>query len=769
MTLSESPSASIKNQLLPHIDGLNDRQREAVQCLDGPVLVLAGAGTGKTRALTSRIIHLIYMRRANPWEILAVTFTNKAAREMRERVGLFLGDATEQLRWLGTFHSICARILRQHAEFAGLNPNFTILDKQDQLTLLKQLIDAEKIDIARYTPRAIAALIDRWKNRGWNCACVPKDEVDAFDGIGIRLYSGYQERLKTLNAVDFGDLILKVVDIFKGNPDVLSSYQRRFKYINVDEYQDTNTVQYLWLRLLTQEHDNICCVGDDDQSIYGWRGADVQNILRFQDHFRNARVFKLEQNYRSTGHILGAANGLIAHNANRLGKSLWTNVPPGGPVRVHGHFSGEEEAIWIGDEIESLIQYGVEDRKYEPNEIAILVRASFLTRVLEDRFLLIGMPYKVVGGLRFYERKEIKDAIAFFRLAISRADSLAFERVANVPKRGVGPKAMQTIQKTAFEFGISLPDAVERLLRVGKLKNPAAAGLQAFMNRLANWSQLIGNPDKSAADVAMQILDESGMTAALKKEKTIEAESRLENLKELVTVLREFENLQGFVEHISLMSDNEGDDDEAKISIMTMHAAKGLEFPVVFLPGWEEEIFPSKRALDEAGSRAIFSLEEERRLAYVGITRAMEICAISHASQRVVFGRSTIREESRFVRELPAPHVESLTPPALYGPLSSYMDADGALFEDGPSYRAPGYARMVENLAQIRDKKAGRGAGASVGLISDYKPGDRVYHSKFGSGKIIGVNGDKCSVHFDDDQFKNILTSYLSSGEKRGS
>ncbi|MDE0110993.1 MAG: UvrD-helicase domain-containing protein, partial [Albidovulum sp.] len=514
MTLSESPSASIKNQLLPHIDGLNDRQREAVQCLDGPVLVLAGAGTGKTRALTSRIIHLIYMRRANPWEILAVTFTNKAAREMRERVGLFLGDATEQLRWLGTFHSICARILRQHAEFAGLNPNFTILDKQDQLTLLKQLIDAEKIDIARYTPRAIAALIDRWKNRGWNCACVPKDEVDAFDGIGIRLYSGYQERLKTLNAVDFGDLILKVVDIFKGNPDVLSSYQRRFKYINVDEYQDTNTVQYLWLRLLTQEHDNICCVGDDDQSIYGWRGADVQNILRFQDHFRNARVFKLEQNYRSTGHILGAANGLIAHNANRLGKSLWTNVPPGGPVRVHGHFSGEEEAIWIGDEIESLIQYGVEDRKYEPNEIAILVRASFLTRVLEDRFLLIGMPYKVVGGLRFYERKEIKDAIAFFRLAISRADSLAFERVANVPKRGVGPKAMQTIQKTAFEFGISLPDAVERLLREGKLKNPAAAGLQAFMNRLANWSQLIGNPDKSAADVAMQILDESGMTAA---------------------------------------------------------------------------------------------------------------------------------------------------------------------------------------------------------------------------------------------------------------
>ena len=765
MTVSESPSASSKPKTLPHLAGLNIRQREAVECLDGPVLMLAGAGTGKTRALTSRIIHLIYMRRANPWDILAVTFTNKAAREMRERVGVFLGQATEQLRWLGTFHSICARILRRNAELAGLTPNFTILDKQDQLTLLKQLIDAEDIDISRYPPRAIAALIDRWKNRGWNAGGVPKNEIFAFDGIGIDLYKGYQERLTTLNAVDFGDLLLKVVDIFKSNPDVLAAYQRRFKFINVDEYQDTNTVQYLWLRLLTQTHSNICCVGDDDQSIYGWRGADVQNILRFQEHFPSARVFKLEQNYRSTGHILGTANGLIARNANRLGKSLWTNVPQGRRVRVYGHYSGTEEAIWIGDEIESMRQFGVDGRRFEPSEIAILVRASFLTRVIEDRFLLIGMPYKVVGGQRFYERKEIKDAIAYFRLAVSRSDSLAFERIANVPKRGVGPKAMQTIQKAARENGITLPGAVERLLREGKLRNPAAAGLRTLMSRLENWSLQIRSSEISATDIAKIILDESGMTAALKSEKSVEAESRLENLKELVTVLGEYDDLQGFVEHISLMSDNDGDDDADKVSIMTLHAAKGLEFPVIFLPAWEDEIFPSKRSLDEAGRRAKFALEEERRLAYVGITRAMEICSISHALQREIFGRTALREESIFVRELPETHIETLTPPALYGPLSNILDGESEVFEEHSSYQAPGYARMVENLAEARNKSAMREIRPSAGPQSDYRPGDRVYHAKFGRGKVIGVNGDKCSVHFDGDQFKNILTSFLSASD----
>ena len=765
MDNSNAPHASSEPQPLPHLAGLNSSQREAVECLDGPALVLAGAGTGKTRALTSRIIHLLFKRRANPWEILAVTFTNKAAREMRERVGVYLGDATEQMRWLGTFHSICARILRHHAEHAGLTPEFTILDKQDQLGLLKQLFTADDIDVAKYPPRAILALIDRWKNRGWNVGSVPISEAQAYDGIGVGLYKAYQERLNTLNAVDFGDLILKVVDILKRKPDVLAEYQRRFKYINVDEYQDTNAVQYLWLRLLTQSHSNICCVGDDDQSIYGWRGADVQNILRFQEHFPGAKVFRLEQNYRSTGHILGTANGLIERNANRLGKSLWTNVPQGSPVRVRGHYSGEEEAVWLGDEIESMLSTGVDGRKFVPGEIAILVRASFLTRGIEERLLLIGMPYKVVGGQRFYERKEIKDAIAYFRLAISKSDSLAFERVANVPKRGVGPKAMQTIQKEAFEYGISLADAAEKLLREGKLKNPAAAGLQILMSRLENWSFEIRNSNSSAADIAKQILDESGMTGALKKEKTIEADGRLENLKELVTGLGDFDNMQGFIEHISLISDNEGEDDEAKVSIMTLHAAKGLEFPVVFLPAWEEEIFPSKRSLDEAGSLAVFALEEERRLAYVGITRAMEICLISHASQRQIYGRSTFRDESRFLRELPEPHVEWFTPSALYGPVSKFSAAQSQVIDDNESYQSPGYLRMVENLPRTRNKPALRGTRTGAIRNVDYKAGDRVFHAKFGQGRIMGVNGDKCSVHFDNEQIVNVLASYLSESE----
>ncbi len=764
MTVSISPSESFETDTLPHLAGLNGPQREAVECLDGPVLMLAGAGTGKTRTLTSRIVHLLYRQKAFPWEILAVTFTNKAAREMRGRVGAFLGDSSEQLRWMGTFHSICARILRRHAELAGLTPEFTILDKQDQQRLLKQLIDAEGLDNSKYPPRVIAAIIDGWKNRGWSFESVPIRENHEFKGLGIKLYRDYQGRLETLNAVDFGDLILKVVEVLKNNPDILEEYQNRFKYINVDEYQDTNTVQYLWLRLLTQAHANICCVGDDDQSIYGWRGADIQNILRFQEHFPNAKVFKLEQNYRSTGNILGAANGLIARNANRLGKSLWTNVPQGQPVRIYGHFSGKDEAVWIGDEIESMLRIGVDGRKFQPSEIAILVRASFLTRVIEDRFLLIGLPYNIVGGLRFYQRKEIKDAVAYFRLALSKSDSMAFERIANVPKRGVGPKAMQIIKKTAFENGISLPEAVESILREGKLRNPAAQNLRILLMRLSVWSAVVRDSGVSATDAAMQILDESGMTAALQEENTLEAESRLENLKELVTVIADFDNLTSFVEHISLMSDNEIEEDKTKVSIMTIHAAKGLEFPVIFLPGWEEEIFPSKRSLEASARFADLALEEERRLAYVGITRAKEICSISFASHREIYGRLEYRSESRFLRELPRAHVDMRSPSALHAPIFDFGNSASEDSIGGETFRAPGYLRMVEKLGRKQNSGI-RLPKSAESRRGPYKAGDLVVHSRFGRGKVLGVNGDKCSVQFDGNNFKNVLASYLSVGD----
>src|SRR6056297_3017026 len=649
---------------MPYLDDLNPEQRAAVEALEGPVLMLAGAGTGKTKALTTRIVHLLNTGKARPNEILAVTFTNKAAREMKERVSRLMGQPVEGMPWLGTFHAICVKLLRRHAELAGLTSNFTILDKDDQLRLLKQLVQAANIDDKRWPARMLAGIIDNWKNRALTPDNLPASEAAAYDGHGPALYRQYQTRLRELNAVDFGDLLLHVVTIFQKHDDVLAQYQRWFKYILVDEYQDTNVAQYLWLRLLAGGHRNICCVGDDDQSIYGWRGAEVGNILRFEKDFPGAAVIRLEQNYRSTPHLLAAAGGVIAGNRDRLGKELWTQAEAGEKVRLIGHWDGEEEARWIGEEVESMQRGTRGMRAFGLDDMAILVRASHQMRAFEDRFLTIGLPYRVIGGPRFYERMEIRDAMAYFRLITSPSDDLAFERIVNTPKRGLGDKAQQTIQRIARDNGVSLVDGAALAVEQGAIKGKGAAALGKLVVDLSRWGRMTGDADLSHMELAEIILDESGYTEMWQNDKTPEAPGRLENLKELVKALEQFENLGGFLEHVSLIMDNDSEDAEQKVSIMTLHAAKGLEFPVVFLPGWEDGLFPSQRSMDESG---IKGLEEERRLAYVGITRAEEVSTISFAGNRRVYGQWQSQMPSRFIDELPEDHVEVLTPPGLYG------------------------------------------------------------------------------------------------------
>ena len=593
----------------PYLDGLNPAQREAVETLDGPVLMLAGAGTGKTKALTARIAHLLTTGRAFPSQILAVTFTNKAAREMKLRVGGYLGDAVEGMAWMGTFHSISAKLLRRHAELVGLKSSFTILDMDDQLRLIKQILSAANIDEKRWPPRLLANIIDQWKNRAWTPEQVPSSEASAFDNRGTEFYAAYQDRLKTLNACDFGDLLLHCVTIFQQHPDVLQDYQRRFKYILVDEYQDTNVAQYLWLRLLAAGHKNICCVGDDDQSIYGWRGAEVGNILRFERDFPGAKVVRLEQNYRSTPHILAAAGQVISGNQDRLGKTLWTEAQSGEKLRLIGHWDGEEEARWVGEQIEDL-QRGTRGlAPYNLEQMAILVRASHQMRAFEDRFLTIGLPYRVIGGPRFYERMEIRDAMAYFRLAVSPGDDLAFERVVNTPKRGLGDKAQQTIQRIARAHDVPLIQGAALAIEAGEIKGRGAGQLRAFLEGVDRWHRavlglgLVPEDDAlietvgddtpgSHVELAEHILEESGYTEMWLNDKTPEAPGRLDNLKELVKALENFENLQGFLEHVALVMDNDSDGAEDKVSIMTLHGAKGLEFPAVFLPGWEDGLFP---------------------------------------------------------------------------------------------------------------------------------------------------------------------------------
>ncbi len=769
--------------LAEYLNDLNPAQREAVERLDGPVLMLAGAGTGKTKALTARITHLLRTHRVRENEILAVTFTNKAAREMKERVGRMLGRPAEGMPWLGTFHAICVKLLRRHAELVDLKSNFTILDTDDQKRLLKQLTQAANIDDKRWPARMLAGIIDDWKNRALTPDKVPAADAGAYNHKGIELYAQYQTRLRELNAVDFGDLLLHMVTIFQTHPDVLEQYQRWFRYILVDEYQDTNVAQYLWLRLLAGGHKNICCVGDDDQSIYGWRGAEVGNILRFEKDFPGAFVVRLEQNYRSTPHILAAASNVIRGNESRLGKELWTDREEGEKVRLIGHWDGEEEARWIGEEIDAM-QGGTRGvRPMNLDEIAILVRASHQMRAFEDRFLTIGLPYKVIGGPRFYERMEIRDAMAYFRLVVSPEDDLAFERIVNTPKRGLGDKAQQTIQMTARENGMSLVEGARIAVDNGLIKGKGGKALRELIDGLARWNAMTrgpriemdddsviddgvspvryGEPEHTHIELAQIVLDESGYTAHWQNEKTPEAPGRLENLKELVNQLDNFENLQGFLEHVSLVMDNEQDSDGAKVSIMTLHAAKGLEFPAVFLPGWEDGLFPSQRSMDESG---IKGLEEERRLAYVGITRAEEVCTISFAANRRVFGQWQNSMPSRFIDELPEEHVEVLTPPGLYGggQVSASIETRAA---EANVYNSPGWKRMQARQGQygMSQPKESRNTVIDATALASFTMGERVFHQKFGYGAVIGIEGDKVEVDFDKAGVKKVVSQYLTA------
>jgi DNA helicase II / ATP-dependent DNA helicase PcrA len=754
-----------------YLNDLNPAQRESLDHLDGPVLMLAGAGTGKTKALMARVAHLLTEDRANSRQILAVTFTNKAAKEMKDRLAKTPFELSDYLRdfglpWMGTFHSLSVKILRRHAELVGLKPNFTILDTDDQLRLLKQLISAANIDEKRWPARLLASLIDGWKNRALTPDRVPSSDASAYNNRGTELYEAYQERLKTLNATDFGDLLLHCVTIFQAHPDVLQQYQRWFRYILVDEYQDTNVCQYLWLRLLAQAHKNICCVGDDDQSIYGWRGAEVGNILRFEKDFPGAQVIRLEQNYRSTGHILAAASGIIAKNAGRLGKTLWTAGALGEKVRLIGHWDGEEEARWIGEEIEA-IQRGTRGRDpVDLNHQAILVRASHQMRAFEDRFLTIGLPYRVIGGPRFYERQEVRDAMAYFRVAVSPDDDLAFERVVNLPKRGLGDTAQSKINVLAREAQVSLLDGAREAVAKGVIGGKGASQLRAFVDGVDRWHAATFHPEYDHIRLAETILDESGYTEMWQNDKTPEAPGRLDNLKELIKALEQFDNLQGFLEHVSLIMDNETEGAEEKVTIMTLHAAKGLEFPVVFLPGWEDGLFPSQRSMDESGLKG---LEEERRLAYVGITRAEEVCTISFASNRRVYGQWQSQLPSRFIDELPADHVEVLTAPGLYGGGfgAAAQVGFGSAMEDRVSkadvYNSPGWRRMQENAGArpMRQPQEARHVVIDAEAVSPYVLGDRVFHQKFGYGEIMGIEGDKLDIEFDHAGSKKVVARWV--------
>ncbi len=727
-----------------YLNDLNPEQREAVVTLDGPVLVLAGAGTGKTRVLTTRIAHILATARARPSEILAVTFTNKAAREMKTRVGLYVGEVVEGMPWLGTFHSIGVKILRRHAELVGLKPDFTILDTDDQIRLLKQLLEVENLDEKRWPARVFAQILDGWKNRGLTPDQVPPGEAASFAaGKGKKLYAAYQERLKTLNAADFGDLLLECIRLFRQNPEVLRQYQNRFRYILVDEYQDTNVAQYLWLRLLGQSQPapvpnvaiggsgfsgsphattelptaspplhqkNICCVGDDDQSIYGWRGAEVDNILRFDHDFPGAKVIRLERNYRSTGHILASASHLIAHNEGRLGKTLRTEDVPGEKVQVTSCWDSEEEARAIGDEIEALQRgaYGPSGRSEPHNldEVAILVRASFQMREFEDRFVTMGLPYRVIGGPRFYERMEIRDALAYLRLVNQPADDLAFERIVNVPKRGLGDATVNLLHTFARKRKVPLLEATRAIVETDELKARPRNSLRDLVASFDRWrAQKDTTPHGELAQI---VLDESGYTEMWQKDRSADAAGRLENLKELVRSMEEFENLQGFLEHISLVMDADKSESGEAVSIMTMHSAKGLEFDTVFLPGWEEGLFPSQRTLDDQGR---VGLEEERRLAHVGLTRARRRAKIYFAANRRMHGLWSSNIPSRFLDELPEAHVEvSEAKGGFASGMSAYGNAGGSRFDQmthfGSTYSTPGWQR-----AKGRQDKRGKGGG----------------------------------------------------------
>jgi DNA helicase-2/ATP-dependent DNA helicase PcrA len=853
-----------------YLDALNPEQRLAVETLDGPVLVLAGAGTGKTRVLTTRIAHILSLGRARPYEILSVTFTNKAAREMKHRIGEMVGQVVEGMPWLGTFHAIGVKILRRHAELVGLKNGFTILDVDDQIRLLKQLLEAENIDEKRWPGRVLAGLIDGWKNRGLTPDQVPPGEAAVFaNGRGAHLYRAYQERLKSLNAVDFGDLLMENIRLFREHPDVLRDYQRRFRYILVDEYQDTNVAQYLWLRLLAQSQPatdtpslssfpsplvgegaersepgeglapddnpspgaslrsappsptrgegdrasgekrvpkNICCVGDDDQSIYGWRGAEVDNILRFEHDFPGAKVIRLERNYRSTGHILAAASHLIAHNEGRLGKTLRTEDVPGEKVTVTGAWDSDEEARAVGEEIEQL-----QRKKHSLNEVAILVRASFQMRSFEDRFVTLGLPYRVIGGPRFYERAEIRDALAYLRSVHSVADDLAFERIVNVPKRGLGDATVQILHDYARARRVPMQEAARAIVETDELKSKPRGALRDLLQSFERWRTQ--SEALSHTELAEIILDESGYTEMWQKDRSADAAGRLENLKELVRSMQDFENLGGFLEHIALVMDRDSEGIVDAVNIMTLHAAKGLEFDTVFLTGWEEGLFPHQRALDEQGRAG---LEEERRLAHVGLTRARKRAKLYFATNRMIRGSWTTTIPSRFLDELPEAAVEVTESKGGFG-FGGQHGYGQSRFDSfapgGSSYSTPGWQRAQRNrvrgefeeddnefeagapparnfFAPDNDEKPKSRAGAqsargtgtakgryaarrepmtiegelvakSTGTVSPFRLGERVFHLKFGNGNITAIDGNKLTIAFDKAGEKRVVDSFV--------
>ncbi|MBL94088.1 MAG: ATP-dependent DNA helicase PcrA [Alphaproteobacteria bacterium MarineAlpha3_Bin5] len=737
------------NKELCYLKNLNDAQQAAVEATEGPVLVLAGAGTGKTRVLTTRLAHTLMLNLANPSQLLAVTFTNKAAREMKNRVSSILNKSLEGW-WLGTFHSIGARILRRHAEALGLSSTFTILDTDDQVRLIKQFTDIHEIDEKRVSPKIIAGVLQRWKDRGITPEKIPNAEKKHnLEGKIARLYSDYQSRLKLINAVDFGDLILHCLTLFSKYPEIAELYQKRFRYIMVDEYQDTNIAQYLWLRILAQSHQNICCVGDDDQSIYSWRGAEVENILRFEQDFPGATIIRLEKNYRSTPHILAAASGLIQHNSDRLGKTLWTDADKGTKVKVFGYWDGEHEAYGIGDKVAQLKNEG---KSF--NDIAILVRASFQTREFEERFITQAIPYRVIGGPRFYERQEIRDAIAFLRVVAQPDDDLAFERIVNLPKRGIGKRTMQTLHFYAREKNLSLTNAISELLETDEFRPTARAAFSNLFLDLNRWRNFQDSmPPSKLTGV---VLDESGYIDMWKLKDHPDISGRLDNLKELVTALEEFQSLSEFLEHVSLIMDNDDNINVDKVNLMTLHGAKGLEFDNVFLPGWEEGLFPHQRALDERGVRA---LEEERRLAYVGLTRAKHNAFICFSANRRIYGQWQSTLPSRFISELPIENIEWHSDAGVYGNNFPRMEKKNMLADDSYIHNRKNFL-MASNRSNSGKKSKMASDNTNK---SPMKLGDRVFHQKFGYGSIAEIDGDKLRVDFEKAGVKRVKKAFVEA------
>ena len=722
------------NKNTNHFSELNDAQKEAVEIVNGPLLVLAGAGTGKTRVLTSRLSYILQNNIARPSEICTVTFTNKAANEMRMRVEHMIGNSIAGW-WLGTFHSLAARILRANAELVNLKNTFTIIDTDDQIRLIKQLLSLENIDEKRWPARSLLSIIQRWKDMGLN----PNDVKDAFhsgtdfaNNKAIKLYQLYQNRLITLNAADFGDLLLHVITIFKKNSDIKSLYQNKFKYILVDEFQDTNASQYYWLKSLAEKHKNLCAVGDDDQSIYSWRGADVSNILNFEKDFQNTKTIRLEENYRSTGNILAAASGLISKNQSRLGKTLWTEGDIGNLINIRTVYDGKEEAESISDEIEAY-----QRNNNSINNVAILVRAGFQTRTFEERFLKIGLPYQVVGGLRFYERMEIRDAIAYLRLINSSDDQLAYERIINKPKRGLGDKTIRQIEQYSRSSKLSLEMAGRKLSETDELSSKATSTIRLFSKNLDKWR--IDLQGKKLGELVEIVLEESGYIEMLKKDRSIEAPGRLDNLKELVNAIDEFESLQNFLEHIQLVMEGANNQNLETAKIMTLHAAKGLEFPLVFLPGWEEGLFPNQRSIDENGESG---LEEERRLAYVGITRAKSDVWIFNANSRLTHGQWIDCIPSRFLDELPEKNINR------FSSFSNNYNFKSSIASEW----------LMENSKKVinhyEDNKYGNND-------SNFKLMERIFHQKFGYGKIIEIDGDKATVDFEKAGEKKLILTFI--------